>query len=211
MEVHAPESPVHTLRGFLFHLLAITAGLLIALGLEGIVTAVHHRSQVDEARAMLSAEVGTNARELQNHLQRLKGQQGSLEAMRTALRSNNPAGARGLHLNVSFADLQRASYEAAQISNTFSLMDYAEASRYAALYRKQAVFDNVQNHAVLDVEMALVGALPGPDNSLEGFETLSPPERLDLTAKLNDYRAQLLLCVAAAQELAAEYAKHGTE
>jgi hypothetical protein len=211
MEVHAPHSSPHTVKDFAFHLAAITVGLLIALGLESVVSAVHHHRQVNEARLMINAEIGTNARSLQKHVERLKGQQQTIDGMRAALRSGDPAAARNLHLNLSLADLQRASYDAAQISNTFSLMDYAEASRYAALYRTQTVFDTIQNHAVLDTELALVGAFPGPDNSLEGFESLSSPERLTLNSRLNDYRAALLVCLAAADELASAYAKFGLE
>jgi hypothetical protein len=211
MEVHAPHASIHSVKDFLFHLLAITVGLLIALGLEALVSTIHHRHQVAEARQTLSAEIGTNARELQKHLERLNRQRETLDEMKSALHSTDPSAGRNQHLNVSLADLQRASYDAALASNTFSLMDYAEASRYAALYRQQAVFDNLQAHAVIDVEMSLVGMLPGAQNSLEGFQALSSPERMALSAKLNEYRAQLVLYIAAAEELAREYAKYQGE
>ena len=37
MEVHPPHSPVRSIKDFMVHLLAITIGLLIALGLEASV------------------------------------------------------------------------------------------------------------------------------------------------------------------------------
>ncbi len=43
MDVHAPHKPIHSIKEFLVHLLAITIGLLIALGLESSVEWVHHR------------------------------------------------------------------------------------------------------------------------------------------------------------------------
>jgi hypothetical protein len=113
--------------------------------------------------------------------------------LREALRGHDASAAGDQHLNVSVADLQRAGYEASQNSNTFSLMDYSEASRYAALYRKQAIFDALQQHAVFDVEMALVGSLPGPQNSLGGVDTLSTADREALLRKIGDYRAQPVL------------------
>jgi hypothetical protein len=48
MDVHAPHSSIHSVKDFLFHLLAITVGLLIALGLEALVNTNHHRRQVAE-------------------------------------------------------------------------------------------------------------------------------------------------------------------
>ncbi len=36
LDVHPPHQPVHGWRDFLIHLLTITVGLLIALGLEAV-------------------------------------------------------------------------------------------------------------------------------------------------------------------------------
>lgn len=49
LDVHAPEHPIGGPRDFLVHLLTITVGLLIALGLENSVEALHHRHQRKEA------------------------------------------------------------------------------------------------------------------------------------------------------------------
>ena len=38
----APHASIHSVKDFLFHLLAITVGLLIALGLEVLVNTIHH-------------------------------------------------------------------------------------------------------------------------------------------------------------------------
>lgn len=54
MEVHPPHSPIHSVKEFMVHLLAITIGLLIALGLEASVEWLHHRSLVREARENMS-------------------------------------------------------------------------------------------------------------------------------------------------------------
>lgn len=40
MEVHPPHKPIHSVKEFMVHLLAITIGLLIALGLEASVRVV---------------------------------------------------------------------------------------------------------------------------------------------------------------------------
>jgi hypothetical protein len=45
LDVHLPHEPIHGTRDFFLHLFTITIGLLIAIGLEAMVEAVHHRHQ----------------------------------------------------------------------------------------------------------------------------------------------------------------------
>ncbi|HVG92287.1 MAG TPA: hypothetical protein VNB54_12420, partial [Alphaproteobacteria bacterium] len=42
MEIHHPESPIHSTREFLFHMFTVVLGILIALGMEGVVEWAHH-------------------------------------------------------------------------------------------------------------------------------------------------------------------------
>jgi hypothetical protein len=56
LDVHPPHSPTHTWRDFFIHVATICVGLLIAVGLEQTVEAIHHRHLVAEARESLRAE-----------------------------------------------------------------------------------------------------------------------------------------------------------
>jgi hypothetical protein len=208
MEVHPPHGPIHTFKDFLIHLLTITIGLLIALGLEGAVEAVHHHSQVAEARESILHEIGANRAELQKHMERLSGQEKTIASMRSGLELPHPAANPDDHLNVSVAGLRRAAYETAIATGTLALMDYTEASRYAQTYQEQTVLDALQNNAVFQIEMSLVAALPGPANSLTGVEKLSQGQFASLKEKMDAYRAQLVLYRAAAKELDEEYGKY---
>jgi hypothetical protein len=60
LDVHASHESVHTWRDFLIHIATIVIGLLIAIGLEQTVEAIHHRHQVAETREALLAERGIN-------------------------------------------------------------------------------------------------------------------------------------------------------
>ena len=51
MEIHPPEKPIHTVRDFLLQLMTITAGILIALSLEGAIEWSQHRTLVSEVKA----------------------------------------------------------------------------------------------------------------------------------------------------------------
>jgi len=70
MEIHAPHGPANTLRELLTHILIVTIGILIALGLEGLRETFHDRALVSEAREGFHAELLENrdkmVREIQN-------------------------------------------------------------------------------------------------------------------------------------------------
>jgi hypothetical protein len=50
-DIHPPHSPIHGWRDFLVQLVTITAGLLIALALEGLVEWLNHRHIMHQAQA----------------------------------------------------------------------------------------------------------------------------------------------------------------
>src|SRR5580692_9071880 len=62
LDVHAPHQTVHTWRDFFTHLGTIAIGLLIAIGLEQSVEALHHRQEVAETRTALHEEHQENIR-----------------------------------------------------------------------------------------------------------------------------------------------------
>ncbi len=49
LDVHPPHEKIHGFRDFLLHLLTITIGLLIALGLEALVERVHQNHLREES------------------------------------------------------------------------------------------------------------------------------------------------------------------
>lgn len=58
MELHAPESPIHSFKDFAIHIAIVTCGILIALGLEGVREAIHSRHLVHETRENVRYEMG---------------------------------------------------------------------------------------------------------------------------------------------------------
>ena len=68
MEVHPPGHPIHTVREFLIHMLAIVLGLLIAIGLEQSVEGLHRLHERHQLEADMRAEAATNAGILSTHL-----------------------------------------------------------------------------------------------------------------------------------------------
>ena len=59
MDIHKPKA-AHSIREFLIEIGTIICGILIALGLEQVATAIHERRIADEARESVRAEVREN-------------------------------------------------------------------------------------------------------------------------------------------------------
>ncbi len=72
MDIHPPHRDVSSLSQFLRELVTITAGILIALALEGLVNWRHHRTLAREARANIVNELRENQRDLTKERQDLQ-------------------------------------------------------------------------------------------------------------------------------------------
>ena len=91
LDVHPPHSPTHTWKDFLIHIATITVGLLIAVGLEQTVEAIHHQHQAHELERNLQDEAHKNARRIETsymasdvELQWLLGLQQDIRTMLTS-------------------------------------------------------------------------------------------------------------------------------
>jgi hypothetical protein len=71
MELHAPESPIHSFKDFAVHIAVVTCGILIALGLEGIREAVHTHTLVRETRENVRFEMKINLDHSKDELPRV--------------------------------------------------------------------------------------------------------------------------------------------
>ena len=56
LDVHPPHHPTHSWRDFFIHIATIVIGLLIAIGLEQTVEALHRRRELGETRKALAEE-----------------------------------------------------------------------------------------------------------------------------------------------------------
>jgi len=64
MDIHAPEGPTRSFRDFAIHIVIVTIGILIALGLEGLRETIHERHQLRETRELLQRELEVNQQQL---------------------------------------------------------------------------------------------------------------------------------------------------
>jgi hypothetical protein len=68
MEIHGPEGPTNSFKDFAIHIVIVTIGILIALGLEGIRETIYIHRIVRDARENFHVELVGNRRNLDREL-----------------------------------------------------------------------------------------------------------------------------------------------
>src|SRR6185436_215210 len=161
MEIHAPDHPITGWKDTAKHLAIITAGVLIALALEGVVSWADHRLLVREAKANLTAEIRSNRKELEGLFANIDREQKELEqADRVALAFIERGKVDNkINLSWNFAELKNAAVTTGEITGAFGFMDYAEVRHYADVYDLQAQFMRSQERQVQDYQL-IVGFIP---------------------------------------------------
>jgi hypothetical protein len=149
MDIHPPHGSIHTKKDFFIHLLTIIAGILIALGLEALITWGHHRTLVGEARANLAMEIRNNKETVDRALTEMRNRkQGLVEIIRAmqTLEAGKP-GPKGLNYIFVGYDLYSTAWTTATASGATAHMDYEQLKRYTDLYNLQQIFMNLQYQA----------------------------------------------------------------
>jgi hypothetical protein len=156
LDVHPPHETIHGFRDFLIHLLTITAGLLIALGLEASVEAMHHRHQRKEADAMIRQEIEDNRKDLMDSSQGLKAEIASMTKVLTAL-EEIAAGQRPVEDGLQEDDLQfregpmqDSAWRTANSTGALSYMEYAEVKKFSEAYKEQDQLEAMEVQALND-------------------------------------------------------------
>ena len=152
MEVHAPHKPIHSIKEFLVHLLAITIGLLIALGLEATVEWVHHRHLARDARENIYQEFRANQQDVQRQLNALPDEDKRLNEILNLVndaeygRPHMPAG----DFMWTSILLRDSAWNAASSTGAIAFMDYDEVKRYSQLYDLQKIYSSLMARDLQD-------------------------------------------------------------
>jgi hypothetical protein len=144
LDVHPPHHGISGVRDFFIHLLTITVGLLIALGLEAGVEALHHRSERKEAEATLREELTQNRLTLvamqKNSDKELTGLANILNFLED-LREGKKGDPNVFNIDLYVDPLQSAGWNTAAATGALSYMNYGEAQRFSAAYQEQQLFE----------------------------------------------------------------------
>jgi hypothetical protein len=182
---------MHGFRDFVLHLMTITIGLLIALGLEGTMEWHHHRSLVHEAESGLSGEIARNSKTVGPLRQEIQSQQKQLDddlAVIAQIRAH-PNKAHG-ELSFGFAmhSFDSVAWKTAQTTGAFTYMPYDDANTYSNIYGIQDHLFSVEQQVVDDV----MRSASFPSTQPTGWQP-TPAESDELTDRIGMLRMRLLL------------------
>lgn len=154
LDVHPPHEKIHGFRDFLLHLLTITIGLLIALGLEALVERVHENNLRVEAEQNVRHEVEDNRKEVAGTRALLAGEKRNLTQVLKYLRAraaNKPNNIHELTMTFTGGTLKDASWSTAGATGALALMEYSDVKKFEAAYQEQKDFLDVERQALNDV------------------------------------------------------------
>jgi hypothetical protein len=137
LDVHAPHEATHTWTDFAIHIATICVGLLIAIGLEQSVEALHHARQLHELREDLRQEdekaLRDNAGVLQHDAARVAWLDQRIALVKDAIRKGKPVPYIPLKTTSMHSTLSDPVWEAAKASNLIEVMPQQDIKAYSEI------------------------------------------------------------------------------
>ena len=173
LDVHPPHEPVHGWRDFLLHILTITIGLLIALGLEAGLEWIHHRHVVAEARENIRREIEDNRKLIAADRQSINADIQRMGADMVALRAlrDNPNAKVAVTLNWTWSGLSSSAWTSARDTGALTLMTYSKVQGFADVYTQQQLVNDAGTLLFQTQSKALV-----PMSIEENFKNAQPSQ-----------------------------------
>jgi hypothetical protein len=201
-----PKSPSkYALVDYVFQFITVTAGVLIALLINGLVEWNHNRALVADARATIAREIAGNKKDLDATLASMDG---DIKKLDSALKYANDmltkksTSVNELNFHINLADLAASGWRTAERTGALGHMDYDEVQRLSLLYDLQDLVGEQQR--------ALLGQLGEVSAFLSSDFNPDNPNRTDLELfreRLMRLRAALLIHQKLATRLAENYVK----
>jgi hypothetical protein len=153
LDVHPSEHGIHGTRDFFLHLFTITIGLLIALGLEAGVEALHHRHQRKEAEMLVRGEIQHNLTKLRDGAPEATAELHQMMHVLQTLEAraqSQPGVLDDKEFIFRESPMQDAAWRTANSTGALTLMDYAEVERFSDAYKEQALLQTMEEQALDD-------------------------------------------------------------
>jgi hypothetical protein len=154
MEIHGPEGPTNSFKDFAIHIVIVTIGILIALGLEGVREMIYEHHTVRDARENFQAEFHANRTNLDKELindKKTLAQLDSIIADLPKLKLNPSALAqRVADLGPSGYFFASSRWESALSSGAVGHMSVDEVNRYAEVNFMVHTYTSLESQASTD-------------------------------------------------------------
>lgn len=142
---------------YLFQFITITAGVFIALAIDGLTDWNNNRQLVAQARVTIAQEIADNKKDLDSTI---AGFPRDRDALANSLNLANDLIQHGktsitkLSLNYNLADLSSSSWHTAERTGALSHMDYGEVQRLSKAYDLQELVLTQQRNIVSQLSSA---------------------------------------------------------
>jgi hypothetical protein len=147
MDIHPPEHPIRSLRDFLIQIFTVTVGIIIALGLEALVTWRGDVALARAARADFTAELTSNIDKITNQLPGMRRDaawmtstitwgEARLKHLPTKPQPDGPD-------NRSFVVMANAAWDTALATQAIHHLRFTEARSLAEAYTMQKVMNDM--------------------------------------------------------------------
>lgn len=200
-----PHPSRRTLNEFVFQIVTIMAGILIALWVDNVVEARREVALVRDAHAAIGRELANNLKELTDSLPMLDEHDRHL---RTAMQFANDllkTGKTDIHeiqFGLNMPSLNRASWQSAERTGALGYMEFADVKAYAEIYDMQdfvAQGQRDQLAKIADVTARLYGGEGGDPTKMR------PPELEAFRARVLDALGALAIHKSLARGLITLY------
>jgi hypothetical protein len=178
VEIHPPHAAAHSIKDFLLQLVTITAGVLIALSIEGLLEWNHHRLLVREAKETIAREIVDNKNALARHFKDWDRSSDGIEKSLTLandLLATKKSDINEFELQFHMSSLSDAGWRTAERTGALTYMDYADVQAYARLYGYQDLYVS-QQRRVMERTVSALSQVAGsadphtaPPGDLERF------------------------------------------
>lgn len=165
----------YTAPDYLFQLITVTAGVLIALLIDGLMDWNNNRLLVAEARATIQREIADNKKDLDSTLSGFPRDRAAIDnaiKFATDMLTLKQTSIRSLQLHYNMADLSATGWRTAERTGALGHMDYGEVQLLSKLYDFQDLF--------VEQQRLIVSQVAGATAFLQGDFNPDKPNLKDL-------------------------------
>ncbi|HEY5337616.1 MAG TPA: hypothetical protein VIJ85_05405 [Rhizomicrobium sp.] len=152
VDVDTPETPIWSVRGFAAHVLTVTIGFLIALGLNSLVDLYQQHKIAAQARNYFQLEIAENralvTKDLQNGEEARKTFVALIDYLQKRKAGQHPQLGGNFHIATASIVLSRAAWDTGLASQALTYMPFAQTASLARLYATQTEFAQVESDAL---------------------------------------------------------------
>jgi hypothetical protein len=147
MDIHPPEHPIRSLRDFLVQIFTVTVGIVIALGLEALVTWRSDVALARAARADFNAELTANVDKITKQLPGMQGDEKWMAATiawgEARLKHAATKPPPDLPDSRSFVVMANAAWDTALATQAIHHLRFSEARSLAEAYTMQGILNDL--------------------------------------------------------------------